>query len=411
MSQIMPILAALKRHKAGTILIALQIALTLAIVCNALSIIQQRIVRLSRPTGMIETNLLTVGSDWVGVSNDDIGSLIRSDLLALRQLPGVQSATVSYTYPLYGSGWSASVRTDPTAPNPMTSTAQYFTDDQAIAATGTKLIAGRNFRPDEVSTANSKSYLPPPQVIVTKALANRIYPNDSALGKTIYLRDGTTVPSTIIGIVEHLQGPRMSSSSDAVADNAVLIPIILTDQSNSYLVRAKPGELTALVKSVPATLYKVSRMRVIPQESGVRTFDVVREQAYRIDHGMVIIMSVVCVVLLATTAAGIVGLTSFWVSQRRRQIGVRRALGATRGDIFSYYLTENLLISLSGALIGAILAEAINTWLGNSFEMARLSLGYVGIAMIIVLLLGQGAVLAPALRASRMSPLEVTRSK
>jgi len=411
MLQIMPILVALKRHKAGTILIALQIALTLAIVCNAISIIQQRMVRLSRPTGMIETNLLTVGSDWVGVSNDDIGSLISSDLLALRQLPGVQSATVSYAYPLYGSGWSASVRTDPSATNPITSTAQYFTDDQAIDTTGAKLIAGRNFRPDEVSSASSKSYSPPPQVIVTKALADRVYPNGSALGKAIYLREGTTVPSTIIGIMESLQGPRMSPSSDVVADNAVLIPIILTDQSNSYLVRAKPGQLTELVKSVPAMLYKVSRTRVIPQQTGVRTFDVVREQAYRIDHGMVIIMSVVCVVLLATTAAGIVGLTSFWVGQRRRQIGVRRALGATRGDIFGYFLTENLLISVSGAIIGAILAVGVNIWLSTSFEMARLSLGYIGIAMIIVLLLGQGAVLAPAIRASRMSPLEVTRSK
>jgi putative ABC transport system permease protein len=411
MLQIMPILVALKRHKAGTILIALQIALTLAIVCNAISIIQQRVVRLSRPTGMIETNLLTVGSDWVGVSNNDIGPLIRSDLLALRQTPGVQSATVSYAFPLYGSGWSASVRTDPSATNPITSTAQYFTDDQAIDTTGAKLIAGRNFRSDEVSSASSKSYSPPPQVIVTKALADRVYPDGSALGKAIYLREGTTVPSTIIGIMESLRGPRMSPSSDVVADNAVLIPIILTDQSNSYLVRAKPGQLTELVKSVPAMLYKVSRTRVIPQETGVRTFDVVREQAYRIDHGMVIIMSVVCVVLLSTTAAGIVGLTSFWVGQRRRQIGVRRALGATRGDIFGYFLTENLLISVSGAIIGAILAVGVNIWLSTSFEMTRLSLGYIGIAMIVVLLLGQGAVLAPAIRASRMSPLEVMRSK
>ena len=60
MMQIKPILAALKRHKAGTILIALQIALTLAIVCNAIFIIHQRLERVQRPTGMVETDLMAI---------------------------------------------------------------------------------------------------------------------------------------------------------------------------------------------------------------------------------------------------------------------------------------------------------------------------------------------------------------
>jgi putative ABC transport system permease protein len=116
------------------------------------------------------------------------------------------------------------------------------------------------------------------------------------------------------------------------------------------------------------------------------------------------------VVLLAITAAGIVGLTSFWVGQRRKQIGVRRALGATRRDILNYFMTENLLISSAGALLGVLLAIAINLWLVTRFEMNRLSLVYVLAGVVILLLLGQGAVLAPAMRASRVPPVEATRS-
>jgi putative ABC transport system permease protein len=116
------------------------------------------------------------------------------------------------------------------------------------------------------------------------------------------------------------------------------------------------------------------------------------------------------VVLLAITAAGIVGLTSFWVGQRRKQIGVRRALGATRHDILGYFLTENFLISLAGAVLGIVLAVVFNLWMVTRFEMDRMSMAYVGIGVLVLLLLGQGATLAPAVRASRVSPIEATRS-
>jgi len=88
---------------------------------------------------------------------------------------------------------------------------------------------------------------------------------------------------------------------------------------------------------------------------------------------------------------------------------VRRALGATKHDILSYFLTENLLIGAAGVVIGALLAIGLNQWMMSEFEMQRLSLLYVLAGMAVLLLLGQGAVLAPAMRASRVSPVEATR--
>jgi putative ABC transport system permease protein len=119
---------------------------------------------------------------------------------------------------------------------------------------------------------------------------------------------------------------------------------------------------------------------------------------------------VISAILLMVTAAGIVGLTSFWVGQRRRQIGVRRALGATKRDILHYFLTENLLISVGGVAIGAAMAVGLNLWMVTQFEMNRMPVLWVGVGVVALLLLGQGAVLAPALRASRVSPVEATRS-
>ena len=164
------------------------------------------------------------------------------------------------------------------------------------------------------------------------------------------------------------------------------------------------------MRDAPKALYAQSRMRIIDRKDGVMTFAQVRQHAYEPDRGMAILMGVISLVLLAITAAGIVGLTSVWVGQRRKQIGVRRALGATRGDILNYFLTENLLIAIGGVLVGAVLAIGINLWMVTQFEMARLSLAYVVVGVIALLLLGQGAVLAPALRASQVSPVEATRS-
>jgi putative ABC transport system permease protein len=68
------------------------------------------------------------------------------------------------------------------------------------------------------------------------------------------------------------------------------------------------------------------------------------------------------------------------------------------------------LIGITGVAIGAVLALGINLWMVTQFEMARLSLAYVAIGVIALLLLGQGAVLAPAVRASNVPPVEATRS-
>src|SRR5512133_1648455 len=103
MAHIQPILAALKRHKAGTVLIALQIALTLAIVCNALFIIQQRLAHLSEASGVDEASLFVIRNQWAGQSSvQQIDAQIQADLAALRQLPSVRAAAPSNSYPLRG---------------------------------------------------------------------------------------------------------------------------------------------------------------------------------------------------------------------------------------------------------------------------------------------------------------------
>lgn len=122
------------------------------------------------------------------------------------------------------------------------------------------------------------------------------------------------------------------------------------------------------------------------------------------------LLTAVIVALLVVTALGIVGLASFWVQQRTRQIGVRRALGATRGQILRYFQTENFLLATLGIFIGMVLAYGLNQLLMGRYELPRLPLVYLPVGAVALWLLGQIAVYWPARRAASVPPALATRS-
>ena len=415
-----PILAALKKHKAGVILITLQIALTLAIVCNAVFIIGQRIERVNRPTGLDEQNLFLIQQAWVGAPTGDdaasiekLDAMQRSDLATLRNLPNVESVANINSLPLLQSSWTGGVGLKPNQQHSTEHAAYYFGDEQMIPTLGLRLVAGRNFSAGEIDHRGFRGTGESPIAIVTKALADKLFPNDNALGKTIYL-DGGATPTIIIGVVARMQIPATGSWGNSFAWNSVLQPVRLDASYTRTALRAKPGRMDAAMREARKALFDANPLRVMENQPdigiGIFPFSDIRAHAYRADVGMAILMGVICVILLAVTGAGIVGLTSFWVGQRHKQIGIRRALGATRHDILRYFQTENLMIAGAGVVLGAILAVGLNLWMMQQFAMDRMSLLYVLTGVIVLLALGQLAVLAPALRAAAVPPVEATRS-
>ena len=412
---ITPIIVALRRHKAGALLIGLQIALTLAIVCNALFIITTRIERIGRPTGIDEANLFKVSVQRTGLPSDGeaakvrLDADVRTDLAAIRALPDVADAYVTNTLPLANSNWTGWLGQSPNDEKVGPSTAFFLGDEHTLATLGLHLVEGRNFRPDEVLPHSLRDRVAPAQLIISKALAQKLFPDGDAVGKTVYV--GPAAPPTrIIGVVDRLQSSTVQAWGESFAWQTSIVPARFSFTYRTYAIRARPGRLDAAMKAVPDALYAVDPQRVIPEDDGVLSFAGIRARAYRADRGMAILMGAVCIILLTVTAAGVVGLSSFWVGQRRRQIGIRRALGATRRNILNYFLAENALITTGGVLIGALMAFAINAWLMVQFELARLSVNYVLAGIVALIVLGQASAFAPALRASHIPPVEATRS-
>jgi ABC-type transport system, involved in lipoprotein release, permease component len=408
--QIRPILAALRRHKMATLLIVLQIALTLAVVSNALFIVKTRVVHLSRPTGTDETHLFVIRNEWVGQPDvPHIDAQMRADLTTLRNLPGVRDAFASQAYPFGGWGGLARIKRQVDQAEKPQFAITYFADQHALDTFGISLVAGRNFRADEIGSLGPYDKSMPAVVIITRDLARKLFPDSAAVGRRVYLTDNG--PSTIIGVVDRLEGAYVGSTTRSIDEDTVLVPARYANPDGVvYLVRTQPGELATVLHAAPAVLVAQNRMRLISPKDGVITLARARAQGYATDRGVAIMMAVICALLLLATAGGIVGLSSFWVGQRRRSIGVRRALGATRGDILRYFQTENALIVGIGVVLGAMLGVAANLLLMTYYELPRMPLWVLAVGAALLWLLGQLAVLGPARRAAAVPPVEATRS-
>ena len=170
---------------------------------------------------------------------------------------------------------------------------------------------------------------------------------------------------------------------------------------------ADPARRAEVLKAAVAALQKNGPRRIVLDQN---TMEEMRADFYRQDRAMAWMLVIVCVALLVVTALGIVGLASFWVQQRTKQIGVRRALGATRAQILRYFQAENFILATAGIVIGMLLAYGLNQLMMSKAELPRLPALYLPIGALALWLLGQLSVLGPARRAAAVPPAVATRS-
>jgi putative ABC transport system permease protein len=408
--ELRPILSTLRRHKTTSWLLILEIALTCAIVCNAVFMIGHRLQHMHMTSGIDEHALVQIQLAQIAPM-PDIFARAREDLAVLRQVPGVQAVALTNQLPLQSSSSNASLKLDPAQREPTLSAATYFGEDLPQTM-GARLVAGRNLAPDEFvnadvaikALASGNTNGLPAATVITQALADRLWPGQNPLGKTIYVTDRLGV--RVVGVLADLA--RANAYNDATAHYSIILPLFMgAGKDQSYVIRTRPQDREAVLRAAVAALKKADPERVVTKQ---RTYDELREKFFANDRAMAGILVGVIVALLTVTALGIVGLASFWVGQRRRTIGVRRALGATRANILHYFQTENLVLATIGIALGMVLAYGINLFLMLHYELPRLPAVYFPVGAIVLWLIGQIAVLGPAMRAAAVPPVVATRS-
>ncbi len=402
----------LHRHRMMPILVIVQIALACAILANALFLLQQQLAPMLAPDGIARGELLLV-DQLVDRSGQWRSSRIQAGALALQAIPGVRSVTPALGLPMKES---MVMTFDLRGPTGATAQASAFAGEGMLRTLGLELAQGRDFAPSDYTDLDLSSNADGPRtmpVILTTALARRLFPGGGALGGT--LRDASPGASSryvVVGTVRHLLRYQIGELGDGRAEYSILVPRRITGTPVlTYAVRAEADQRATVQAAIPGVLEREFGGELMPEvDVRVDDYETLRSNAFRPRRAAVWLLATVSAVVTIITLVGIAGLTGYWIAQRTRQIGIRRALGATCGQILSYFRWENVALTATGLLVGMPLAYAVNLWLMRHYELPRLPLAYLPAGALALWLLGQLAVSGPARRAAAIPPAIATRS-
>jgi putative ABC transport system permease protein len=398
-----PIFRSLLRNRARVVLIVAEVALTLAIVANCLSLILDTRAQLAQPSGFDDEHIATLQSTPFAEDLRDpkrLAQLVDADLLALRAVPGVRAASNTDLQPWSMNGAITALRAPGTRGEPFHAQS-YPADPRTFDALGVRIAQGRGFSAAEYEHGADAKPEEVQPVVLSRPLAGKLFPGGSALGRQIAFGDESQ-RFTVVGLIDRFYSPLGD-----VADRVMFFParFVSFEGGARYLVRTE-GDPARLLPQMEKALLAVEKGRFLRS----RTLVEQRDEFHGRDRLLVASLNAVMALLVLVTALGIVGLTAFSVAERQRQIGTRRALGADRMAIVRHFLLENWMVTSFGVVLGAALAYGLNfglvTWIaGAALSPAVVAAGAAGLWAI-----GLGAALGPALRGSRVPPAIATRN-
>lgn len=402
-----PLLRSLSRHKLTVALMLLATALTCAIVTNIALMIANRLALLDAPSGLDENSLVMFSSTRIkatdgGRDDHGFGPQYAADLATLRGIPGVHSDVAVMGLPMWG-GFGMVISSNAGAAQDQGFQVTAFPGGPGLLQTlGLQLASGRDFQPSEYVPYQAMKTVS--VAIISRTLAQRLFQTDNAVGRLFYTYDRQ--PIRVVGVVAHLMGmsPQLGASDN---EYAMLLPVQPDGDYVTFVLRTTRANRARVLSQAVALLVHRDPSRVF---DNAETFTQLHAQYFRRDSSMIGLLLAAGIGLLIVTAAGIAGLASFWVQQRTRSIGIRRAIGATRADILRYFHAENFLIVTGGVLMGCVLAYGLNLLMMHYYALQVLPPGYLAAGAIALWLIGQIAVLGPALRAAAVPPAVATRS-
>ena len=243
--EIRPILSALLRNKTGPILVAVQVALSLAILSNAIYIVKDRQAMSARTSGVAnEGDIFHVHISHLKVLPHEAGiASQRSEIATMRAVAGVLSVAQTSQMPLSRSGNTVGLTTDRKQVTNVALGSNYSSAESLVKTFGLQLIEGRDFLPNELLEMDgntSKDY--PKVAIITRVMGEKLWGGaTSFVGKEFYLGTGNDASGLhVIGVVEQLQTP--NAQIGAKGEQSFMVPIRSSgDSAYGYTVRAEPG--------------------------------------------------------------------------------------------------------------------------------------------------------------------------
>jgi putative ABC transport system permease protein len=393
-----PIIRALKRNKIRFLLIVVQIAITLAVVTNAITMIRTENENMSKTSGFDDDNIVWVRTKPFSPAFKDLPyriSVVNADLRLIQSIPGVIAVANTNFLPWQGGGSSGEVTVNGRGNKYRTQ--MYYNTPGILDTLGVHLISGRPLRDSDLDDdPNSKA---PSTAVISRELEKLAFKGQSAVGRQLIQDDGTAV--NVVGTFDPFYNPY----GWPIHEYVILYAGHVSSRGAQFLVRVAPGQMKQVVPMIEKRMLQSNNGRNISMQTVDEIKDIFFTQG-RIVRGA---MSIVIALIVLVTGLGIVGVTSFTVTERRKQIGTRRALGATKGAILRYFLLENWIVTNAGLILGVVIAYGLNILLVTNTGVAKLDWRFVAVAVLLLWLQGIVATMLPALRATRFSPEIATR--
>jgi putative ABC transport system permease protein len=386
-------------------LIASEVALALVLLLGAGLMIRSFMSLEEAPTGFRPDHLLTVRVPLVNYKyapGPQSAAFYRNLLERIQSIPGVRAAGMANNLPFTGFHTSVDF---PAPPNWSGAPGQlFYVETRSVSpgyfqAMGIPLKQGRDFS----QTDNQKDA--PCVRIVNETMARRYWLGENPVGKQVPTACRNNAPALIVGLVADSKW----DSVDSQVDPEVFVPYAQIPFASflvTFAIRTA-SDPTDVAASVRRAIWEVDQDQPVIQ---IRTMqNVVHESLWR-QHLSASVLGIFAAFALLLAAVGIYGVFSYSVAQRTHEIGIRTALGASRGDILRMVVREGLLLTATGVGAGIIAALALTRLLASLLYGVRPRdpLTFVALSLLLTAV----AVLAsyfPARRATKVDPIEALR--
>lgn len=397
------LIKSLMQRRFATVLLVLQLALTLGLVVNSAIMAQDTAQQVSRDLGFAASDLLVTSIIPTGAKLNDedlYRSVQQQDLDAIAHMPQVDAVTRLNQLPIQNGGWNMDVfrpgHEDAVQDNRQLSyVAIYMATADVFQTLELDLMEGRLFEPSDAQAQDQET----PDIIITQSLAEALFGEEPAVGEM-------TNVGRIVGIVSNfIADPRHPMDEQYVVfwHGGPAYPSIPVH----YVIHAKPEHHAAIEQQLEGLL-----LANHPERDVLETFAMTQRHAeyFQRDTGMVNLFKILCVLMLIVTAISSFAHAQFHVSRQKRQIGIRRALGARRKDVMLYVMTEQWLLIVLGALVGIAIMIALNIGLSTQIDISKPSVLLYLAALTVIFVSGSLATWFPAWRTSLIPPVIATRT-
>jgi len=345
-------------------------------------------------------------------SADMTRAMVRSVGDRLSSVTGVQAVSMSWgAMPLFGDDeWLFWIdgQPKPASKNDMSSALDYVVGPDYLKVMGIRLLRGRFFteRDDEHS---------PPVVVLDEAFARQYFPNDNPVGKSVHLEIlEKDTKAEIIGVVGHVKQWGIASDDARLLQAQVYFPFM---QLPDELMSGVPSGVQVLVRTAgrASAVFDPIRHAVQDMDSqqvafGAQTMEDAIAVSIASQRYTAIILGIFAALALLLSCVGVYGVLAYLVSQRRREIGIRMALGAQRRDVLRLVVGKGARMAFLGVAIGVAAACALTRlMIGMLYGVTATDpLTFASVALLLTAI-ALTACYVSALQATRVDPLVVMR--